>query len=160
MCASSGDLAASAQSLSAETCKGKNWEGTGLIFSVLAVFDPDFPLCDIFAKMLICLYEYTLRNLFANFAVSIYIFPVCPISLFSKVLVSPHFNDSLIATLSPNSPTNPISKAIATFITQPTKFGGGILYLIHSGSVYPFVVYCTMSEQKKIEIALYVEYEI
>ena len=58
-------------------------------------FDPDFPLCGIFAKMLICLYEYTLSNLFSNFSVSIYIFPVCPVSIFSKVLVWPHFNGLL-----------------------------------------------------------------
>ena len=61
-------------------------------FQCWMFFDPDFPLCGIFAKMLICLYEYTLRNLFSNFSVSIYIFPVCPIIIFSKVLVWQHFN--------------------------------------------------------------------
>ena len=106
--------------------------------------DPDFPLCGIFAKMLICLYEYTLRNLFSNFSVSIYIFPVCPISIFSKVHT---LTDSLITTLSPTNSKNLISWAIATFITQPTKLGDGKLCLIHSDSVYPSVVHCKMSEQ-------------
>ena len=69
------------------------------------------------------------------------------------------FADSLITALSPTNSTNPISIAIATFITQPTKLGDGMLCLIHSDSVFPFVVNCTMSEQE-IKIALYVEYKI
>ena len=62
----------------------------------------------------------------------LFIFPVCPISIFSTFffVCSHTFADSLITTLSPTNSTNPISKAIVTFITQPTTLGDGMLCLI------------------------------
>ena len=125
-----------------------HWHAKGRIkrkpdwfFQCWLSFDPEFPLCGIFARMFLCLYEYTLRNryLFTNFAVSIYISRMSNQHIQHDFLCSHTFADSLITTLSPTNSTNPISKAIVTFITQPTKLGDGMLCLI---TLYGVVTIC------------------
>ena len=138
--------------------KGRIARKPDWFFQCWMSFDPDFPLCGIFAKMLICLSEYTLRNLFLNFRYRFIYFLYVQSAYSARFLCGHTLTDSLITTLSPTNSKNPISWAIATFITQPTKLGDGMLCLIHSDSVYPSVVHSTMSELK-FKIALYVKYK-
>ena len=74
-----------------------------------------------------------------------------------RILCSNNFTDSLITTLSTNNLMNSLSKAIATFITQPTKLGDGVLSLIHTDFVYPCVVHCNKKYSKLIYM-LYIKY--
>ena len=121
-------------------------------------FDPDFPLCGIFAKMLICLYEYTLRNLFSNFLVSMYVFPVCPISIFSKVLVWPHFNWLFNYHTFTNLFDEPDFLSNRHIYNSTNEVGGRDV-MLNSLRFRLFVCRpCTMSE-RKFKIALYVEYK-
>ena len=104
---------------------------------------------------------YIAHSVFKIFGIDLYIFIyfLYVQSAYSARFLCGHtLTDPLITTLSPTNSTNPISQAIATFITQPTKLGDGMLCLIHSDSVYPFVVHCTMSEQK-FKIAFYIRYK-
>ena len=113
-------------------------------------FDQDFPLCGIFAKMLLCLYEYTLSNLFSNFSVSIYIFPVCPVSIFSKVLVWPHFNWLLNYHTFTNYFDEPHFISNRHIYNSTNEVGGRDVMF---NSVYPFVVF----KNSKLLYTLYIK---
>ena len=52
-------------------------------------------------------------------------FPYVDSAYSARFLCGNTFTDSLTIALSPTNSTNPISKAIATLVTQPTKLGGG-----------------------------------